>query len=666
MDQLEKQEFDLDDILREFGGQKPQVEQVAVQEAEAEGDCPEESVDQDTIRLDQIQKAVAAAHTQADTMVFESIEEPEELEQTCTIPEAEPFSAEWEPEYEEPVEIFPPNQTIAFENKSRMRQLRHKIVSGPEQRYYALTEKGTGKLHLALALNVLLLLVVVGTTVLHALGMVGAERTRLLVFAQFLGLLLSALMGCSRMIDGFMDLTKLRFTPNSLLLCTFIVCCVDGVLCLQELRISVAAVFILEMTMAMWAEHHRRTTELGQMDTMRRASDLYAVVSVKDYHQGATGYLTGKGEVEHFMDTYDKPSTPETVLNWYALCVVAVSIGLSILAGVRHGFSTGVQICAAALVMGMPATAFISNSRPAALLEKRLHKWGTVLCGWQGIKAVDRRGVYPVEDQDLFPAGSVKLNGMKFYGNSDPDEVVAYTTALVKAGGGALVGLFTQLLDSRDGYRFTVENFKRYPEGVGGSFGDVSVLVGTLQFMQDMGVDLSRGTKVSQAVYTAVDAELVGVFALNYQKAKATTQGLRTLCGYQGLVPTVMAEDFLLTEGFLGSKFNVNTKHIRFPKREEYLQMLKRQPEETDTVVGLTIRDNLASKAYAVTGARVLKSAMRSGLAVHMIGGILGLLIMAALAYVGIAGILTPTNVLLYELLWMIPGLLITEWTRSV
>lgn len=663
MDQLEKQEFDLDDILREFGGQKPPAEQTAPQEAQPE---EADSVEQDTIRLDQIQKAVATAQTQSDTVVFEPIEEAQEDVQTQAIPETEPFSEDWEPEYEEPVEIFPPTQTIAFENKSRMRQLRHKIVSGPEQKYYELTEKGTGKLHLALILNVLLLLIVAGTTVLHALSMVSPERTRLLVFAQFLGLLLSALMGCSRMIDGFMDITKLHFTPNSLLLCTFIACCVDGVLCLQELRVSVAAVFILEMTMAMWAEHHRRTTKLKQMDTMRRASDLYAVVSMKDYHQGATGYRTGKGEVEHFMDTYDKLSGPDKVLNWYALSVLVVSIGLGVLAGVRHGLSAGVQICVAALVMGMPATAFISSSRPAALLEKRLHKLGTVLCGWQGIDAVDRRGVYPLEDRDLFPVGSVKLGGMKFYGNSDPDEVVAYTTALVKAGGGALVSLFTQLLDSRDGYRFTVEKFKRYPGGVSGSFGDVSVLVGSLQFMQDMGVDMSRGVKVSQAVYTAVDGELAGVFALNYQKAKATTQGLRTLCSYRGLMPAVMTEDFLLTEDFIGSKFGVSTRHIRFPKREEYLHLLQRQPEQTDTVVALSIRDNLASKAFAVTGARVLKSAMRSGVVVHMVGGILGLLIIAALAYVGIAGILTPANVLLYELLWMIPGLLITEWTRSI
>ena len=49
-----------------------------------------------------------------------------------------------------------------------------------------------------------------------------------------------------------------------------------------------------------------------------------------------------------------------------------------------------------------------------------------------------------------------------------------------------------------------------------------------------------------------------------------------------------------------------------------------------------------------------------------MLGGILGLVMMLLLAVLGAQHLLTPGNVLLYELLWMIPGLLFTEWARAV
>jgi hypothetical protein len=54
------------------------------------------------------------------------------------------------------------------------------------------------------------------------------------------------------------------------------------------------------------------------------------------------------------------------------------------------------------------------------------------------------------------------------------------------------------------------------------------------------------------------------------------------------------------------------------------------------------------------------------GLVIHILGGVLGMLIMLALAYLGSVQLLTPLNILLYQLVWMIPGLLITELTRTV
>ena len=39
---------------------------------------------------------------------------------------------------------------------------------------------------------------------------------------------------------------------------------------------------------------------------------------------------------------------------------------------------------------------------------------------------------------------------------------------------------------------------------------------------------------------------------------------------------------------------------------------------------------------------------------------------MLVLAILGNTELLTPTNILLYQLVWAVPGLLVTEWTRIV
>jgi hypothetical protein len=300
------------------------------------------------------------------------------------------------------------------------------------------------------------------------------------------------------------------------------------------------------------------------------------------------------------------------------------------------------------------------------VLEKRLHKLGTVICGWQAVRAVRCKIAVPLNDKDLFPSGTVKLNGVKFYGDRQPDQVINYTAALIGANGGALVEVFEQLRESRSGKVCLVENFRFYDGGVGGEIGEDRILVGTMQFMQEMGVDLAKGTRVNQAVYTAIEGDLCGVFAVAYGKSKSSAAGVRTLCGSRSLIPVMTTKDFMITESFIKSKFAVSTKRMQFPDRATCVDICARREPEGATVVALTTKEGLAPMAFAITGARTLGSSMRVGVILHMVGGIVGLMIMAALAYIGSAELLSPLHILLYQLVWMIPGFLVTEWVRTL
>ena len=82
--------------------------------------------------------------------------------------------------------------------------------------------------------------------------------------------------------------------------------------------------------------------------------------------------------------------------------------------------------------------------------------------------------------------------------------------------------------------------------------------------------------------------------------------------------------------------------------------------------MALLTREGLAPAACAITGARALWTANRLGLLIHKVGGILGMVIMLLLAILGSEELLTPINVLLYQLIWMIPGLLVTAWPKTI
>lgn len=685
MDNLnEPQEFDLDDILREFGDhpeENPAEEKDAELEAllkDAEPAAPEAPAEEaaPASAEETAEPAADMAETPVsddDTLRFDPSEEHlpdggqpapgeekaiDDLIAEAVAAESEDRAAQAAQKAASPIEFNP---------RRRLRELKKKLVAGPEKRYYALAEIGLGKLQAAILINVIIVLVCAGVTTLFVLGMVPENRLRLVIFSQVLAMLVSGLLGSQQMLDGLGDIAKGRFTVNTLLTVTFVVCCVDAVFCLADLRVPCCAAFCLEMTMALTARYQRRSTEMGQMDTLRKAVHLTGIAKAENYYEGKPGLLRTEGEVEDFMDTYSRPSAPEKLQSVYAFVSLLACIAIAVFTGMRHGLHLGVQIFATSLLVAVPAGFFISISRPMAVLEKRLHMVGTVLCGWQGVKGLCGKAAFPLRDEDLFPLGSTKLNGVKFYGKRSPDEVVSYTASLITAAGGGLVPVFQQLLRSRSCAEQPVKNFQNYGTGgIGGEVCDEPVLLGSLSFLQEMGVVIPEGTMVNQAVYAAIDGQLSAVFAISYAKMRSASAGLVTLCGHKKVTPVVLCGDFMLTESFIQSKFGIKTRRMAFPTREERAALQNCRPDPEAPALAITTREDLVSAAYAVTGARSLRTATRLGVAINLIGGILGMVIMLVLGYLGSTELLTPTNVLLYQLVWLIPGFLVTEWTRAV
>ena len=598
----------------------------------------------------------------------EEPEEAPEAEPTIRVDTAQP-EEEAEPAEAAEEDVLPNEgpKTIPLDRSAKLRELKRKLVAGPEKRYYSLSELGIGRLQLAMIANFILLLLCGLGILLYSRGMVPASRSKLMIYSQVLCLMISGLLGCGLMMDGIGDLFHLRYTMNTSLAITFIACMVDAWFCLDEQRVPFCAAFVLEMSMALLARYHKRTTEMAQLDTMRKATSLVSLVKEPQFYQKRAGILRGQGDVEDFMETYNRTSGPEIVQQVYAFVALIACIGIAVLTGLLHGTSMAVKIFSTSLLVSLPAGYFVALTRPAALLEKRLHMVGAVICGWQGVKKLCGRAVVPLRDKDLFPRGSTKLNGIKFYSDRTPAEVVSYTASLIFAAGGGLVPLFRNLLASRDGTEYPVENFRDYERGgIGGEVNGEPVLLGTLDFLEDMGVEIPQGTMVNQAIYVSIDGQLAAVIAISYAKMRSASAGLVSLCGCRKLKTLLLAGDFMMTDSFIREKFAIRTRRLILPPKEERTELAARKADPESDVLALVTRDDLVSTAYAITGSMSLRTACRLGSIIGIVGGIIGIVIMLALSYLGSEELLTPARVILYQLVWMIPSLLATEWTRVV
>ena len=615
----------------------------------------------------------APAEEAPEEMTGETEESSEEAEESPSVEETveEPAAEEAgeEPTAEpEPVvltaEEIPTPKPILF--RSRLAELKRKLVAGPEKRYYDLTEVGLGRVQIAIFLSILVVALCTGSTVLYAMGAVMENRLRLMIFSQILAMMLSALLGCYLLMDGIMDLLTGKFSLNTMVFLTLAACAADAVFCLKELRVPCCAAFSLEMTFALWNRSLRRSTEMGQMDTLRKAVRLDSLVKVKGYFGEEDGIVRTEGKLEDFMDNYSTSAGPEKVLNLYALASVALCIGIAVLAGIRHGLSLAVQVFSTSMLVAVPVSAFIALSRPSAILERRLHMVGTVICGWQGIKTLKNKASFPLTDRDIFPLGSIKLNGVKFLGDMEPDAVIAAAAALMKANGGGLEPVLTQLLKSRNGFVYVPEDVQILSDGVQGTVKGRRCLLGLKECLEEQGIEIPENALVDQAIYFVADGVLNAVFALNYARTKASAGGLVTLNSCRNIRPMVLADNFMINASLLRSKFGIKPKRYDFPDRELRADLASFRPDPELTGAALTTQGNLSSVAYAVSGARALYTASRLGMWLSIFAGVIGLLIMAVLAFLGDMQLLSPFNILLYQLVWMVPGLLFTEWTRTV
>ena len=71
-------------------------------------------------------------------------------------------------------------------------------------------------------------------------------------------------------------------------------------------------------------------------------------------------------------------------------------------------------------------------------------------------------------------------------------------------------------------------------------------------------------------------------------------------------------------------------------------------------------RDSFGSFAGAVAGGRQLRRTVHSAVTVSLLSGVLGIALLFLLTYLDAEAAASAMNLLLYQLLWQLPNLLIT------
>ncbi len=291
------------------------------------------------------------------------------------------------------------------------------------------------------------------------------------------------------------------------------------------------------------------------------------------------------------------------------------------------------QVFVQTLCLSLPAWILCGVQSPMTRLCRRLLRAGGMLCGWQ---AVERFGDHPdaliVDAGELFPAGRVKLHGIRTFSGARIDEAITDAAAVVLSGGGPLAPVFRKVVENINILTPAEEVTYEQDMGLSGWVGGKRVLVGTRQMLDNHGVTVppkseeERFTKDGRLpVYLSTGGELCAMLVVSYSADPAVANALSAL-RREKVELMVRSCDPAVNAPLLASLFSLSPGDFRVLSAEQGRELGPALREETSSSPALLSAGARGSgRILGVSVCCRLRRAAKAGIAVGIASGSVGL-----------------------------------------
>ena len=475
--------------------------------------------------------------------------------------------------------------------------------------------------------------------------------------------LAGALLCYDLLILSVYDLFRGQFRAATLVLVGTIASVLDAFGSAAEgVHIPFCVLSLLGWFGCLWGAYHKSLAMRRTAKALQRGCGNYAVRSAPGLWNGTDCIVKTEGDMSGFLHDAEQTDYTAQMMQFYVPVAVIGSVLLSAVLMLVQD-ANFLQSLAALLTAATPLAAALCYTRSFSLLARRLYKNQSAISGWLGAERLGGYQAVTIRDEDLFPAGTVSMNGAKFYDTYDKNYVIGCAAAIFNEAGGDLQPVFAQLAEDFRANVGLMTSYRAYEGGgYGAGIGQDIVLVGTVGFMRLMGIPIPDGTTIRQAVYVAINNELAGLFSINYAPSRSTRSGLDALCSQHLLLNLFATRDFILNPALLRQRFRISSGHMEFPPVEERLRLSGQNVGIEGRRAALLRRDNFRDYSDAVAGGRNLYNLTRVSSIFALFSGVIGMALIFLLSYLGSELSATVANLLLYSVLWALPPLLITSW----
>ena len=363
----------------------------------------------------------------------------------------------------------------------------------------------------------------------------------------------------------------------------------------------------------------------------------------------------------NFLKISYAPDPSEDLASKLAPITTIASIIIAVMYGVvKLSFADALNAFALITAVSVPVATLLSVNAPVRKLCKTLLSYGSMLSGYPSVKQFCDSTAIMIDANELFPAESISLEGIKTFEDYSIDESLLCGIAILKEAQNPIANAFDSVVAETEETLPEVESVLYEDEiGLVGWIKSERILVGSRTLMEKYSVEVPNmeyeekyTSQGRQVTYLSRAGRLVAMFVTRYTpdaQLEAEMQRAET----NGISFLIRTTDYNVTNDLVAKLYDLFYRSIKVLPTG--LGNVLREAEDTVEKTSrsyLITNGKAASLARAVTGCVKIKHNISLSIIIQLIAVIFGLLVASTLSLYAGVQVMGSLEVLIYALFW--------------
>lgn len=363
----------------------------------------------------------------------------------------------------------------------------------------------------------------------------------------------------------------------------------------------------------------------------------------------------------NFLKISYAPDPSEDLASKLAPITTIASIIIAVMYGVvKLSFADALNAFALITAVSVPVATLLSVNAPVRKLCKTLLSYGSMLSGYPSVKQFCDSTAIMIDANELFPAESISLEGIKTFEDYGIDESLLCGIAILKEAQNPIANAFDSVVAETEETLPKVESVLYEDEiGLVGWIKSERILVGSRTLMEKYSVEVPNmeyeekyTSQGRQVTYLSRAGRLVAMFVTRYTpdaQLKAEMQRAET----NGISFLIRTTDYNVTNDLVAKLYDLFYRSIKVLPTGlgNVLREAEDTVEETSRSYLIT-NGKAASLARAVTGCVKIKHNISLSIIIQLIAVIFGLLVASTFSLYAGVQVMGSLEVLIYALFW--------------